>query len=316
MKKLTEAIDLYIDDVCAGKLNETAMAYRSKLRRLVGFLGNRPITAVKLSDLEAFRRHLLTTKVKRRGGQMVNEPLSKWTIHTVLITTRQFFRWCARARLVKVDPALDLKLPPEPEVEPKPISTATFAKLVKTATTMGEFWEQARNVALLYCLRDTGGRIGGLLNARLDDLELKAGLLTVCEKGNRLRDLPLNEPVRAALRQWLKVRVTLDPETDHLFIGLHGRPLTRNSVYSILERLKATGHIRGRLNPHSFRHAFARDALRNGGNIGEVSQLMGHKSPGTTLKYYSRWTGRELQAAHRRISPGANLKVIRLRPRK
>jgi site-specific recombinase XerC len=157
----------------------------------------------------------------------------------VLITTRQFFRWCTRAHLVKVDPELDLKLPPEPEVEPKPISAATFANLVKTATTMGEFWEQARNVALLYCLRDTGGRIGGLLNARLDDLELKAGLLTVCEKGNRLHDLPLNEPVRAALRQWLKVRATFDPETDHLFIGLHGQPLTRSTVHSILGRLKA-----------------------------------------------------------------------------
>lgn len=102
-------------------------------------------------------------------------------------------------------------------------------------------------MALLYCLRDTGGRIGGLLNARLDDLDLKAGLLTVCEKGNRMRDLPLNDPVRAALRQWLKARALLDPETDHLFIGLHGRPLTRNSLYSILERLKMAGHIRGRL---------------------------------------------------------------------
>jgi site-specific recombinase XerD len=268
MTKLTEAIEQYIDDVCSGKTNETASAYRGKLRRLVEFLGDRPISAVKPRDLKDFRHYLQNVKVKRRGGQMVNEPLSKWTIHTVLITT---------------------------------------------ATTMGEFWEQARNVALLYCLRDTGGRIGGLLNARLDDLDLKAGLLTVCEKGNRMRDLPLNDPVRAALRQWLKARALLEPETDHLFIGLHGRPLTRNSLYSILERLKMVGHIRGRLNPYSFRHAFARDALRNGGNIGEVSQLMGHKSPATTLKYYSCWTGKELQAAHRRISPGANLKVIRLK---
>ena len=68
MTKLTEAIELYIDDVCAGKTNETATAYRSKLRRLVKFLGDRPITAVKLRDLKDFRRHLQNTKVKRRGG--------------------------------------------------------------------------------------------------------------------------------------------------------------------------------------------------------------------------------------------------------
>jgi hypothetical protein len=83
MTTLTEAIDLYIEDVCAGKSNETPQAYRAKLRRLVAFRGNRPITAVKLGDRQAFRRHLQTMAVKRRGGQMVNEPLSKWTIHTV-----------------------------------------------------------------------------------------------------------------------------------------------------------------------------------------------------------------------------------------
>lgn len=316
MTTLTEAIDLYIEDVCAGKTNETSQAYRGKLRRLVVFLGNRPITAVKLGDLQAFRRHLQNRAVKRRGGQMVNEPLSPWTIYTVLITVRQFCRWCVRAGLVKADPAIEFKLPKEPDVEPKPITPATFAKLVKTATTMGEYWEQARNVALLYCLRDTGGRIGGFINAQLDDLNLKAGLLTVREKGNRTRDLPLNPPIRAALRQWLKLRVTLDPETDHLFIGLHGKPLTRNTVYSILERLKAAGRIRGRMNPHSFRHAFARDALRNGGNLAEVGQVMGHKTPSTTLKYYTRWNTNELQKAHQRFSPGADLKVIKLKPPK
>lgn len=58
MTTLTEAIELYIEDACAGKSNETPPTYRASLRRLAVFLGNRSITSVKLSDLHAFRRHL------------------------------------------------------------------------------------------------------------------------------------------------------------------------------------------------------------------------------------------------------------------
>ncbi len=163
-------------------------------------------------------------------------------------------------------------------------------------------------------MRDTGGRVGGLLTATLDDLDLTAGTLTAHEKGGRVRDLLLNQPTREAIEQWLDERDSRQPETDCLFVGIHGEPLTRSGVYHILNRLREAGRIRGRMNPHSFRHAFARETLRNGANLGEVSQLLGHSSSHTTLKYYARWNRGELQEVHRRASPGARLKMIKLEP--
>ena len=165
---------------------------------------------------------------------------------------------------------------------------------------------------MLYVLRDTGGRIGGLLSAKLEDLDLEAGLLTVREKGNHERDLPLNDPTCDALRQWLDARSEMMPDSDYLFIGMHGKPLSRSGVYGMLDRLREKGGICGRMNPHAFRHAFARDSLRNGADISEVSQLMGHSTPTVTLKYYARWDKGELHAVHRRVSPGAHMKVINL----
>lgn len=152
------------------------------------------------------------------------------------------------------------------------------------------------------------------MTATLDDLDLTAGTLVTREKRGQIRDLPLNPPAREALEQWLEERDSREPETECLFVGVRGEPLTRSGIYHVLNRLRAAGHIRGRLNPHAFRHAFARDTLRNGANIGEVSQLLGHSSSHTTLKYYARWDRRELQEVHRRVSPGARLKMIRLEP--
>ena len=88
-----------------------------------------------------------------------------------------------------------------------------------------------------------GGRISGLLSARLEDLDLEAGLLTVREKGNHERDLPLNDPTCDALRQWLEARSEMMPDSDYLFIGMHGKPLSRSGVYGMLDRLREKGGI-------------------------------------------------------------------------
>lgn len=312
--KLSSAVEKYLDDVCAGKDNETPSAYRAKLRRMIQFLGDRELTAIRPDDLQAFKNHLLNRRQKQRGHQIVNEKLSTWTIRSLLKTARQFWAWCARNDLIRVDPASRLILPKEPEIEPKAINQATVDKLLDTAAQVGERWERARNIALLSVLRDTGGRTGGLITATLDDLDIKAGTLTTHEKGGHVRDLSLNEPACEALVQWLEERDSREPETNHIFVGVQGHPLTRNGVYRILSRLREAGHIHGRMNPHAFRHAFARDSLRNGANVGEVSQMMGHSSPNTTLKYYARWNRGELKEVHRRVSPGAKLKLIKLEP--
>lgn len=84
--------------------------------------------------------------------------------------------------------------------------------------------------------------------------------------------------------------------------------LTREGIYRVLGRLANVAGVRGRFNPHSFRHALARDSLRAGADLSQVSQLLGHKGVAVTADYYARWDDHELQAAHRRVSPGAKIK--------
>ena len=90
---------------------------------------------------------------------------------------------------------------------------------------------------------------------------------------------------------------------------MDGKSFSRSEMYGMLDRPREKSGICGRINPHAFRHTFSRDSLRNGADISEVSQLMGHSTPTVTLKYYARWDKGELHAVHRRVSPGARLKV-------
>lgn len=62
--------------------------------------------------------------------------------------------------------------------------------------------------------------------------------------------------------------------------------------------------VKGRINAHAFRHAFARNFLRNGGNLAALGRILGH-APGSTVtaKYYGVWDDSELQEFHGRFSP-------------
>ena len=73
----------------------------------------------------------------------------------------------------------------------------------------------------------------------------------------------------------------------------------------MLKRRAKQAGVKGHVNPHSFRHAFARDYILSGGDLATLSQLMGHSSILVTKKYYARFNVKELQEKHARHSPVA-----------
>lgn len=305
-------VDLYIAEACSGKINETPSTYRSKLKRFDQWLQLRGLCLEALDDqlLDQFRRSLLERKEKWRGAKMVKAQLSPFTIHTCLMTVRGFLAWAYRRGHISCDLAAGMNVPKAPEPEPKAIDANTVMQLLEAASETGDPWEQARNLALIYLLRDTGGRIGSVICADIDDLDLQHGKLFVIAKGGKPRNLYLNPPTIAAIRTWLRYRPQLRPQDRKLLLSCRGRGLARSSVYSLIARIKQhTTTVQGRANPHAYRHAWARDALTAGMDISKVAATLGN-SVRVTAEYYARWNDAELKRAHRHYSPGADLPLI------
>ncbi len=217
--------------------------------------------------------------------------------------------WASKKNLL---PSIELQNIQEPEPDPKAIEPATVDRLITAAVEMGEPWEQARNLAIVYVLRDTGGRAGSIARLELEHINYALANAFVPDKGNRLSMLCFNPETLAAIHNWLHWRDELSPQDYHLFIGEHGRGLSRIGIYRVLNALAEHGKIKGRHNPHSFRHAFARDSLLAGADLSQVSQLMNHRGIYVTDRYYARWTKSELKKFHRRFSPGRNLPKVKL----
>jgi site-specific recombinase XerD len=316
MQKL---IDLFIADVCAGKKNETPQTYRAKLKRFAVYMEINSLRLKHLSreHIEEFRDQLHSQSEKRVGSRMVKGALSPFTIHTVMRTLKHFLRWSYSKGYMRRDLS-EFRLSPPPLPDPKAVDAENALSLMYAAARVGEDWERARNLAMLYLLRDTGGRLGSILHLDIDNLDLKAGKLFTKTKGDKPITLYINRPTIHALSVWMRMRPQLEPLDHKLFVSIKGTALTRSGFYSVLDKLIDAAGLRGmgRVNAHSFRHAWARDALMAGEDLTRVSQTLGHTSVRVTGDYYARWTDGELKTAHAKYSPGAKLPTIKQRKNK
>ncbi|MCB0055044.1 MAG: tyrosine-type recombinase/integrase [Caldilinea sp.] len=308
---LSTAIDeLILATHAAGRSQRTADGYRRHLSYLLAFLGDLGVDLVGASDLrryaadlqarqERFTRH--PTATPRAGG------LARDSVISYLRAVKRLFNWLAGEGIIGANPAHGLKLPPAGERNPKAYDLNDFVRLL--AATAGESASQRRDRALLLFLADTGCRVGGLSGLRCEDVDLAQRTARLCEKGRRRRVVPFSATTAEALQAWLKVRPASDEPWLFVTLGPRVRQqrLSEDAVGEVLRRLKRRAGVSGRVNPHSFRHGFAREWLRARGDLATLAQMLGHADPGITLRYYARFQPDELHDFHSRYSP-----VVRL----
>lgn len=253
----------------------TRKLYTYTLRELLHCLPDDvDVSQITLSDLRRFRAKILEKK------------LSVYTRHRHIRQVRRFFRWLVDEGYLEVSPAVRLELPKLPKNEPpKDINPIDLDRMIRSA-------DDARDLAIILFLAETGCRLGGLVGLRFGDLDLERQRAYVTEKGNKTRKVRFGQATVIALRAWLVVRPR-DKFGDIVFVGKRG-PLSGSGIYRILERLAKKGGVEGRFNPHSFRHGFARRLLKNHSDLGTVSRILGHSDIQTTHQFYAVWAESEL----------------------
>ena len=308
--KVSEAIDeLLIATRVAGRSERTVQDYADKAARLVDFLGDKEIDQVTLSDLRRFVDHLgRQTSRFQDHPKRAEKPggLSPASVAAYVRVVRRLFSFLHEDDLIDQNPAQKLKVPKPPRGKPKAIASADFQTLltaIDVDTVAGK-----RDQAVILLLADSGCRVGGLVGLKVEDIDLELCRMVLKEKGGKLRQGFFSDLTKRALVAWLAVRPA--NRGDRLFVSLGTRSdghLTDQGVREMLKRLKRKAGVKGPVNPHSFRHGFAREYLSNGGNLASLADTLGHSDVSVTWQAYAIFTTDELKAAHTRYSPVAQL---------
>ena len=145
-----------------------------------------------------------------------------------------------------------------------------------------------RNYAILLLLARLGLRAGEVVRLELQDLDWRAGELTVRGKGSVHARLPLPRDVGAALATYLRTdrptcatrRVFVCVKAPHRGLG---HPATVSTlVHSALNRAGLTPPTTG---AHLLRHSLATDLLRHGTSLGDIGEVLRHQQVQTTEIY-------------------------------
>ena len=145
-----------------------------------------------------------------------------------------------------------------------------------------------RDYAMLLLLARLGLRAGEVASLTLDDIDWRAGTLTVHGKGSQESPLPLLEPIGKAIAAYLK-RGRPHCESRRVFLRMHApirgfkteKPVS-TAVGRAMQRAGIDSPHRG---AHQFRHALATHMLRQGSSLAEIGEILRHKDPDTTRIY-------------------------------
>jgi site-specific recombinase XerD len=145
-----------------------------------------------------------------------------------------------------------------------------------------------RDYAVLSMLARLGLRAGEVVGMTLDDIDWRAGELTVRGKGRTRERLPLLAEVGQALAAYLR-EARPSCASRHLFVTtrapfheLAGPTSVGNIVRRALQRAGLNPPQRG---AHLLRHSLATTLLQRGASLQEIGDVLRHRYPATTQIY-------------------------------
>ncbi|WP_054522193.1 tyrosine-type recombinase/integrase [Thermanaerothrix daxensis] len=290
--------------------NTAYRTYHPILRHFIRYVGDIDIAAVTPEMLKKFLAYIQTEYVPQRipTSTRQGERLSGYSVDNHWKALRSFFRWCAATKLIKHNPALELPRPHFARPEIQPFSKEEISRLIYHAqyakTRRGDRivakkrGKAKRDLAIVLLLLDTGIRLGELARLRIGDVNLETGEIRVAPYGTgrktKARTIPIGKKTRRAL--WHYINSLEDDDPALPLFGL--RPQYIRQIILSIGKSAEVPHT----HPHRFRHTFAIEYLRNGGDVFTLQRILGHSSL-AMVERYLQLSQVDLKEAHRRASP-------------
>lgn len=300
MTALEQLIDEFLDyiEIEKGRSLKTRRNYGFYLSRFAKWSDMKSIGQVTPDVVRKFRLWL-----NRQVPGRENATLQANTQNYHLIALRAFLKYCAK-RDIACMAAEKIELSKQPSRQVQFLEEDELKRMV-TATASLSGIVALRDRAVLQLLFSTGLRVSELTSLKIEQVNLKRDEFTVRGKGSKIRVVFLSDEARAALKAYLEKRTDTSP---YLFVS-HDRAkknrktaaaITPRSVQRLVERYALAAGVTKKITPHTLRHTFATDLLRNGADIRAVQTMLGHSSI-TTTQVYTHVTDKQLREVHKKF---------------
>lgn len=255
-------------------------SYKNDLERYISFLSGilklQEPAAVSFNHIEDYLTEL---------GMMGLSPRS---VARNISAIRGFHGYCLVEQIAPADPSEIIETPKFTQKLPDVLLAEEVGSILDAPekdTAVG-----LRDAAILETLYGSGMRVSELINLELNQVLIEIDFIRVIGKGNKERLVPLGEINKQVILDYIQqVRPLFIRNPEHtknkVFLNQRGKPLSRMSVWNIVQQYTLKAGISKHVYPHAFRHSFATHLLEGGADLRVVQELLGHSSIITTEIY-------------------------------
>jgi integrase/recombinase XerD len=263
------------------KSKHTINGYEKALRDWAKFQFNKLPTKEQLEELKVkdFQRY--------KGEMKDKAPATQSKIISAIKSFYEYLRMFEEVENLHIG---YFKCPKIPKKLPIYLTEAECEKLIKSVDKVSSEPYQDRNRAIIIMLINTGIRASELSNIKVSDI--KDNKLIVNGKGNKERQLLLNDVCLSAIKKHLKSRLD---NTKYLFASNRGEKISPNRLWQVIT--DHSRHIRmPKISPHKLRHTAATIWLNDGIELSVIKEILGHEALATT-EIYAHVTSSQIEKA-------------------
>lgn len=148
------------------------------------------------------------------------------------------------------------------------------------------YFNSHRNKMMIQLFLASGLRLSEMINLKWNDINLLTGQLKVVQgKGSKDRMLWLSDSTIQLLQDWKQRQTKQLGKVVYVFTNRTGNILKDRDVREMVVTYAGKAGITKTISPHTLRHTFATDLLRDTKNIRLVQKALGHADLSTTMIY-------------------------------
>jgi len=303
----------------SGLSSHTIDDYRVSFKKLsLYFKDDPPLASVTRDQLIAFFAWLRTDYVCRPSGAVKSDkqkPLAPKTLFNIHVAVSALWTWAVEENVVEKNIVHAIAMPKlaeqvvetftKEQIEAMLTACMRSKKYGNNGHSSNERPTADRDRAIVLTLLDTGLRAQELCDIKMGDVNMSGNSIKVLKgKGNKERVVYFGKRTAKAIYKYLLPSLSASKPDDYLLLVDYPRdprPMTRQVLGHLLGRLGERAGVQD-VYPHRFRHTFAINYLRNGGDVFTLQSLLGH-SDLAMVRRYARVAQMDCERVHQTASP-------------
>ena len=219
--------------------------------------------------------------------KLKNNGKSAATVNRKTASLRTFYNWMASLSYIGENPTVNIKSPKITRKEPEYLSIEEVDRLLALP---GASIKGVRDKAILEILYATGIRVSEVIEANVEDVNLRMGFITCTGEFGKARIIPMGRPARAAMEEYIfeaRPKLMKNNEKQALFVNYLGERITRQGLWKLLKEYSKQAGMESKITPQTLRNSFAVHMIQNGADLKSLQELLGHEDISATQIYLS-----------------------------